>query len=71
LGVSHTAEEFILDFMLLAPPGGQQVARILTSPGHMKRIIAALQENLKGYESKFGEVKAAQEPERPTMGFRS
>jgi Protein of unknown function (DUF3467) len=60
--VSHTAEEFLLDFYLLHPPAGQLAARIVTSPGHLKRIVAALQDNLKKYESQFGKVEAANEP---------
>jgi len=66
--VSHTKEEFILDFMLLHPPVGQLVSRVITSPGHLKRIVAALQDNLKRYEEGFGTVTSAQEPERP-IGF--
>jgi hypothetical protein len=38
------------------------------SPGHMKRMVAALQENIKRYESKFGEIKIAQEP-KGKIGF--
>ena len=66
--VSHTKEEFILDFMLLHPPVGQLVSRVITSPGHLKRMVAALQGNLKRYEEGFGTVTSAQEPERP-IGF--
>lgn len=69
MGVTHTKEEFILDFMLLVPPIGQYVARVVTSPGHMKRIIDALQSNLQKYEQQFGNVSPATEPGQPTMGF--
>ncbi|MDE2020116.1 MAG: DUF3467 domain-containing protein [Patescibacteria group bacterium] len=69
LQISHAPEEFVLDFFLLHPPAGQQVARIITSPGHVKRIIAALTDNLKKYEAQFGEVKPADEPRREPMGF--
>ena|SRR5581483_5508920 len=69
LSISHSPEEFVLDFMLLYPPAGQQVARIVTSPGHVKRIIAALADNVKKYESRFGEIKAAEEPKSEPMGF--
>ena len=66
--VSHTKEEFILDFMLLHPPVGQLVSRVITSPGHLKRIVAALHDNLERYEKGFGPVTLAEEPERP-VGF--
>ncbi len=66
--VLHTKEEFVLDFMNLFPPSGIVSARIVLSPGHLKRIISALQENLKRYESAYGSVKEAEAPEHK-IGF--
>ncbi len=66
--VTHTKEEFILDFMMVSPTVGSVTARVVTSPGHMKRMISALTENLKKYEGKFGELTEAAEPPKP-MGF--
>lgn len=54
--VTHTREEFILDFLLTAPNGTQLVSRVLVSPGHMKRVLGALADNLRRYEANFGEV---------------
>jgi len=68
MSVSHTKEEFVMDFLMVAPPAGAVTARVITTPGNMKRIIAALQDNVKKYEQKFGEVKAAETP-RGTIGF--
>ncbi len=62
--VHHTREEFLLDFMMIAPPAGSVVARIILSPGHVKRVLVALQENISRYESKFGIIKVAEEPSR-------
>jgi hypothetical protein len=71
LSIQHTAEEFILDFFLIAPPTGVVTARIITSPGHMKRIIGAMQENIKKYEEKFGEIKPSKEPKpHSQIGFK-
>ncbi len=67
--VAHTKEEFVLDFMMLMPPTGSVTARVVISPGHVKRMIAALAENIKKYEDKFGKLTAAEEPIKPTMGF--
>ena len=67
--IAHTREEFILDFMMITPPVGAVTARVVTSPGHMKRMVAALTENLKKYESKFGKLTEAPEPSKPAMGF--
>lgn len=62
MAVSHTREEFIVDYIMLTPPQGTVVSRVVCSPGHMKRIVAALQDNLKKYESVHGVVQAAAEP---------
>jgi hypothetical protein len=60
--VLHTKEEFIMDFIMASPPAGTVTARVITSPGHIKRIINALSDNVKKYEEKFGEIKEAQAP---------
>ena len=64
--ISHRKEEFILDFLFLQPqrsPQGQAVAtlrsRVITSPEHAKRILRALQENLRRYEESFGMIEEA------------
>ena len=66
--ISHSREEFIMDFMLAHPPAGQFVSRVITSPGHMKRINSALQENINLYEKQFGKINIAIEPETE-IGF--
>jgi len=62
--VTHTREEFLLDFINLFPPSGVVNARVIVSPGHLKRMIRALQDNLSKYESRFGAIHEA-EPPRP------
>lgn len=52
--VGHSREEFIMDFIYAAPPQGKVNARVIVSPGHMKRIIHALQENLYKFENEYG-----------------
>lgn len=68
--ISHTKEEFILDFFLAHPPQGQLASRVITSPGHAKRIVAALQQNIKNYEEKFGKLEEADAP-KSNIGFSS
>ena len=68
---THTREEFILDFMMVTPPLGSVTARVITSPGHMKRMVSALAENMKKYEARFGKLTEAPEPPKPTMGFHT
>ncbi|HYO12924.1 MAG TPA: DUF3467 domain-containing protein [Thermoanaerobaculia bacterium] len=62
LRILHTREEFVLDFINLAPPQGIVTARIVTSPGHLKRILRALSANLERYEKTFGPIQEAAEP---------
>jgi hypothetical protein len=62
LRITHTREEFILDFINLVPPQGIVTARIVTSPGHLKRILRALAANLERYEQTYGTIPEAAEP---------
>ncbi len=58
--IAHSPEEFIIDWLLNSPNGAHLVSRIIVTPGHLKRIIAALADNLKKYEEEFGPVKAVE-----------
>lgn len=57
--VAHTREEFIIDWLMTAPNGASLVSRIVISPGHCKRVLAALADNLQKYERQFGEIAPA------------
>ncbi len=71
MSVVHSKEEFTLDFMNIYPHQGAGIVtgRMIISPGHMKRIQAALQDNIKKYENQFGKIEEAQAPE--PMGFKT
>ncbi len=58
--IAHGPEEFIIDWLLNSPTGAHLVSRIIVTPGHVKRIINALSDNLKKYEEKYGEIKLAE-----------
>ncbi|MFP4475217.1 MAG: DUF3467 domain-containing protein [Desulfatibacillaceae bacterium] len=62
MSVAHSKEEFIVDFLMIAPPAGAVTARIVTSPGHMKRMLAALTANVQQYEDTYGEIEPATPP---------
>ncbi len=66
--ISHTREEFILDFIFFnrVPPQAAVTSRVIVSPGHVKRLVKALQNNLQMYERQFGQVEEAPEP--PDVG---
>ena len=67
--VSHNKDEFNLMFGNIFPPSGRVGAKIITTPGHVKRMVKALQENIKKYEVQFGEIKEADVPEHGEIGF--
>lgn len=67
--IFHTKEEFVLDFMNIFPPTGTLNARVILSPGHFKRTLAAMADNLKKYEDHFGSVEAS-EPPAEKIGFQ-
>jgi hypothetical protein len=66
--INHTKEEFAIDFVNVLPPQGVLLSRIFMSPGHAKRLLAALDQNIKAYEKQFGKVTEAEIPEK-TIGF--
>ena len=67
--VTHTREEFVMDYLMVVPPAGAVTARIIVSPGHMKRIVAALSDNIQKYEQKFGTIVVAEEP-KVDVGYK-
>lgn len=67
--VAHTREEFFLDFFTMLPQVGKLAGRVIVSPGHLKRILRALGENLARYEARYGPIQeAAEPPSSPSTG---
>ena len=66
--ILHTKEEFFLDFFLNAPPQAMLATRVIMNPGHAKRMAAALAENIKKYEEKYGPIREGDTPESK-IGF--
>jgi hypothetical protein len=67
--ITHTNDEFTFDFIYMppGPPGNSQakvISRIITSPGHAKRLQMALNDNISKYEAKFGKITAAKNPKQ-------
>jgi hypothetical protein len=62
--VSHSPEEFIMDWLLNSPSGTFLVSRIMVSPGSLRRIINALAENLEKYESQYGPIRVIESGEQ-------
>lgn len=56
--ISHSASEFILDFISVMPgrPKAKVVKRMVLTPDHAKRLVNALSENIKRFESENGTI---------------
>lgn len=67
--VNHTETEFILDFIYVQPqqPRAKVRSRLLSSPKHTKRLLMAMQDNVKKYEAKFGEINIGTPMPTPDM----
>lgn len=68
--ISHNKDEFQLFFFSIVGQTGRVVSKVITTPGHYKRVIAAMQENLKKYEENFGTIKESEELNKE-IGFKA
>ena len=57
--VTHSAAEFVLDFIRILPglTKSKVRSRIVISPMHAKTFLKALENNIEKYEKKFGAIK--------------
>src|SRR5215470_10934370 len=69
--INHNENEFVLDFAYLQPaaPRARIRARVISSPRHTKRLLKALELNLRRYEERFGKIEdvEAVDPTRSTL----
>lgn len=57
--ITHSTSEFVIDFVRIMPgiPKAQVKSRIILTPEHAKRLVAALQDNIGKYEAVNGPIK--------------
>lgn len=67
--IMHNKEEFRLMFAHVFEPTGKIVSKITVTPSHFKRIVLAMQENLKRYEKQFGEIEKVEGLNSGEIGF--
>ena len=70
--VTHSPAEFILDFTQIMPgmPKARVRARIIMAPLHVKSFAMALNENIKKYEARFGDIQVTQDEWAREFGFK-
>lgn len=55
--ITHTRDEFILDFALAYPRQSPSVgARVITSPRHAKALLRSLEDNVRRFEERNGVI---------------
>jgi hypothetical protein len=57
--ITHSSSEFVVDFVRIMPgiPKANVKSRIILTPEHAKRLLLALEDNIKKYESVHGPIK--------------
>jgi hypothetical protein len=65
--INHNDNEFVLDFAYIQPTTARARvrARVISSPRHTKRLLRALEHNVRRYEERFGRIE---EPEPAPAG---
>lgn len=68
--ITHSNAEFVVDFVNVMPgvPKARVKSRIILTPQHAKRLMKALSDNIKKYESVHGSIQD-QEPVSIPMNF--
>ena len=69
--IAHSNSEFVIDFIRLMPgvPKARVKSRIIITPEHAKRLLAALKDNISKYEATFGPIKQTNEAPQFPMNF--
>ena len=69
--IAHSNSEFVIDFIRLMPgvPKAKVKSRIVITPEHAKRLLNALNDNIKKYEENFGIIKKTDEAPKFPINF--
>ena len=64
--ITHGPNDFFIDMILMAPntPKARVQSRIIMTPENAKQLLIALNENVRKYESTYGEIV----PRKPAGG---
>ena len=71
--ITHSPAEFVIDFTRMLPgvPKTKVYARIIMTPQHAKSLLNALEDNIKKFESQFGEIKLYGDSKNKSFGFNA
>jgi len=62
--ITHSPAEFVIDFTRVLPgvPKAKVYARVIMTAQHAKLLLRAMEDNVKKFEQKFGEIKIQGDP---------
>ena len=62
--ITHSPAEFVIDFTRVLPgvPKAKVYARVIMTAQHAKLLLRAMEDNIKKFEQKFGEIKIQGDP---------
>ena len=69
--ITHSSSDFVIDFARVLPgvPKAQVKSRVILAPEHAKRLLGALQENIRRYEREFGQIQIPNKESRTISPF--
>ena len=69
--IAHSNSEFVIDFIRLMPglPKAKVKSRIVITPEHAKRLLAALSDNIQKYEQVHGPIKQSKDAPQFPVSF--
>jgi len=70
--IGHSNSEFIIDFIRSIPnvPKAKVKSRVVLTPQHAKRLLKALNDNIKKFEAQFGPIEEGMQV-MPPMNFNT
>jgi hypothetical protein len=71
--ISHSNAEFVVDFIRMMPnvPKAKVKSRVILTPQHAKRLLKALNDNIKKFEGQFGIIEEEDQGFMQTMNFNT
>lgn len=69
--IAHSHSEFVIDFLRMMPGAPKAIvkSRLILTPEHALRFVAALKDNIDKFEEQFGPIKRGNEPPKFPMNF--
>jgi hypothetical protein len=69
--ITHSSSEFVVDFVRIVPGVSKAPvkSRVILTPEHAKRLMAALKDNIEKYESMHGQIKESKPGGAMPMNF--